>query len=58
MVERTTQRLMEKHVRIYFNNTWSIVAIKEMNDKFHKKIVASFKAHRLEFKGVNLGFTS
>jgi hypothetical protein len=49
---------MEKHVRIYFNNTWSIVAIKEMNDKFHKKIVASFKAHRLEFKGVNLGFTS
>jgi hypothetical protein len=57
MVERTIQRFMEKHVRIYFNNTLSIVAIKEVNDKFHNKIVASFKAHLLEFKSVNLGFT-
>jgi hypothetical protein len=36
MIERTIQRLMEKQVRKHFNNTWSIVAIKEVNDKFHK----------------------
>jgi hypothetical protein len=58
MVERTIQRLMEKQVRIYFYNTWFVVVVKKVNDKFHNKIVASFKAHLLEFKDVNLGFTS
>jgi hypothetical protein len=34
------------------------VAIKEVEDKFHKNFQAGYKAHPLRYKGVNLGIST
>ncbi len=58
MVERTTQRLVNKQYRIDCTPTWFANTIKEVKNKFHNNFVIGLKIHPLLYKGINLGFTT
>lgn len=57
VVDRIAQRLIEKQYRIYFNQTWSTITIIEAGNRFHQNFQASFRAHPLRYKGINLGIS-
>jgi hypothetical protein len=53
-VVRVGQMPIEKWYRIDFNRTWSIIAIRKTNNRFHQNFQVGFKAHPLRYKGINL----
>jgi hypothetical protein len=53
---RVVERLIEKQYKTNFNQVWSIVAIKEVREKFHKNFQASYRAHPLGYRGVTWTF--
>ncbi len=58
MVERTIQRLANKHARTNLIFAQFIITIKDVRDTFHCNFQARLKAHHLGYKGVNLKITS
>jgi hypothetical protein len=55
VVDRIAQRLIEKQYKVDFNRTWSTIAIIKAGNRFHQNFQASFRAHPLRYKGINLG---
>ncbi len=45
VVERITQRLLDKWVKVTFHANWSTIAIKEIGNKFHRNFTIGLKAH-------------
>jgi hypothetical protein len=41
--EWTTQRRMEKDNRVKFNDAWSTIVVKVINERFHKNVNIGFQ---------------
>jgi hypothetical protein len=54
ITKRIAQIFVNKWYKTYFIITWSIIAIKEVGDRFHNNFVESLKAHLLFYKGINI----
>ncbi len=58
IIERTIQRLSNKHARANLIFAWFVITTKDVNDTFHHNFLTRLKAHHLGYKGVNLKITS
>jgi len=43
--KKTTQSLVEKCAKLFFNNVWFAIVVREVGSKFHRNFVVGFKAH-------------
>jgi hypothetical protein len=58
MVERATQKLVDKHIRTCFMSTQYATLLKKVDDRFHNNFATCLKMHLLFYRDVNLGFTT
>jgi len=56
-VDKIVQRLIEKQYRVDFNRAWSTIVIIKAGNRFHQNFQASFRAHPLRYKSINLGIS-
>jgi len=52
MVERSYQRLVEKHARTYLCFVWFATTIMDVGNKFHYNFQVGFRVHMLGYKSV------
>ncbi len=58
VVERATQKLVEKGARTNFMLVRSTIGVKKARDTFHWNFAMGLRAHPLWYMGVNLGIST
>jgi hypothetical protein len=55
VANKTTIKIIEKHIRPQFSAPWTLTIIKEISDKFHHNFQVGLQINSHRYIGANLG---